>query len=146
MNARQQFSHGERLGHVVVSAQIESGDLIFFLAARREHDDRYLAPLADLPDDFDPVLITNCCYPTHLMAIRRELLRSIDAYADDRAIVAAAEVGGLSEFVNRHPNGFDMVMMPLEFRERGSGRHQRQRPAQRPRAIAPVDCPSLLFP
>lgn len=29
-------------------------------------------------------------------------------YADDEAIVAAAEVAGLSEFVNRHPRGFDM--------------------------------------
>lgn len=30
--------------------------------------------------------------------------------ADDAAIIAAAEVGGLSEFVNRHPEGFDMVI------------------------------------
>jgi ATP-binding cassette subfamily C protein LapB len=31
-------------------------------------------------------------------------------YADDAAIVAAAEVGGLSDFVNRHPDGFDMMI------------------------------------
>lgn len=31
-------------------------------------------------------------------------------YADDRAIVEAAETGGLTEFVNRHPEGFDMVI------------------------------------
>lgn len=31
-------------------------------------------------------------------------------YADDEAIVAAAEVAGLSEFVNRHPAGFDMMI------------------------------------
>lgn len=31
-------------------------------------------------------------------------------YADDRAVVAAAEVGGLTQFVNRHPQGFDMVI------------------------------------
>jgi ATP-binding cassette subfamily C protein LapB len=31
-------------------------------------------------------------------------------YADDRAVVAAAELGGLSEYVNRHPEGFDMVI------------------------------------
>ncbi|WP_051282283.1 type I secretion system permease/ATPase [Azovibrio restrictus] len=31
-------------------------------------------------------------------------------YADDSAIVAAAEVAGLSEFVNRHPQGFDMLI------------------------------------
>jgi ATP-binding cassette subfamily C protein LapB len=29
-------------------------------------------------------------------------------YADDRAIIEAAEVAGLTEFVNRHPEGFDM--------------------------------------
>lgn len=31
-------------------------------------------------------------------------------YADDRTVLAAAEVGGLTEFVNRHPQGFDMVI------------------------------------
>lgn len=31
-------------------------------------------------------------------------------YADDRAIIGAAEVGGLTEFVNRHPRGFDMLI------------------------------------
>jgi ATP-binding cassette subfamily C protein LapB len=31
-------------------------------------------------------------------------------YADDRAVVAAADLAGLSEFVNRHPEGFDMVI------------------------------------
>ena len=31
-------------------------------------------------------------------------------YADDRTIIQAAEVGGLTEFVNRHPQGFDMLI------------------------------------
>lgn len=31
-------------------------------------------------------------------------------YADDQAVVAAAEVGGLTEYVNRHPQGFDMLI------------------------------------
>ena len=31
-------------------------------------------------------------------------------YADDSAIVAAAEVAGLTQFVNRHPKGFDMLI------------------------------------
>ena len=31
-------------------------------------------------------------------------------FADDSAIVAAAEVAGLTEFVNRHPRGFDMMV------------------------------------
>jgi len=31
-------------------------------------------------------------------------------YADDRALVAAAELAGLIEFVNSHPEGFDMIV------------------------------------
>ncbi|MDR1994983.1 type I secretion system permease/ATPase [Azonexus sp.] len=31
-------------------------------------------------------------------------------YADDASIVAAAEAAGLAEFVNRHPEGFDMMI------------------------------------
>jgi len=31
-------------------------------------------------------------------------------YADDASIVAAAEAGGMTEFVNRHPDGFDMMI------------------------------------
>jgi len=31
-------------------------------------------------------------------------------YADDRALVAAAELAGLTDFVNSHPQGFDMVV------------------------------------
>jgi ATP-binding cassette subfamily C protein LapB len=31
-------------------------------------------------------------------------------YADDSAIVQAAEVAGLTQFVNRHPKGFDMLI------------------------------------
>ena len=31
-------------------------------------------------------------------------------YADDASIVAAADAGGLTEFVNRHPEGFDMLI------------------------------------
>jgi len=31
-------------------------------------------------------------------------------FADDTAILAAAEAGGLSEFINRHPDGFEMMI------------------------------------
>lgn len=40
----------------------------------------------------------------------RENIAISAPYADDRAILAAAEVGGLLDFVNRHPQGFDMVI------------------------------------
>jgi glycosyltransferase involved in cell wall biosynthesis/SAM-dependent methyltransferase len=35
--------------------------------------------------DFDPVLLTNCCYPAHLMAMDASFLREIGSYTDDRA-------------------------------------------------------------
>jgi hypothetical protein len=35
--------------------------------------------------DFDPILIMNCCYPAHLMAIEVEFLRRIGSYTDSRA-------------------------------------------------------------
>jgi ATP-binding cassette subfamily C protein LapB len=31
-------------------------------------------------------------------------------YADDSAILAAAEMAGMTDFVNRHPRGFDMLV------------------------------------
>jgi ATP-binding cassette subfamily C protein LapB len=45
-------------------------------------------------------------------------------FADDAAVVAAAETAGLLEFVNRHPRGFDM-----QVGERGEGLSGGQRQA-----------------
>jgi len=44
-------------------------------------------------------------------------------YADDRSLVAAAELAGLTEFVNRHPEGFDM---PVSERGESLSGGQRQ--------------------
>ncbi|MBI3902092.1 MAG: type I secretion system permease/ATPase [Nitrosomonadales bacterium] len=44
-------------------------------------------------------------------------------YADDRAVVAAAELAGLTEFVNRHPEGFDMVISERGESLSGGQRH-----------------------
>jgi len=54
-------------------------------------------------------------------------------YADDEAIVAAAEVAGLAKFVNRHPKGFDMLIG-----ERGESLFGRSAPGggDRPRGLA----------
>jgi len=38
----------------------------------------------------------------------RENIRFGRPYADDAAVVAAAETAGLVDFVNRHPRGYDM--------------------------------------
>jgi GT2 family glycosyltransferase len=51
--------------------------------------------------DFDPILLTNCCYPAHLMAMRRDFLQQIGSYTDARAtwchdydtITRALEIG-----------------------------------------------------
>lgn len=35
--------------------------------------------------DFDPLLLMNCCYPAHLMAMEADFLRRIGAYTDSQA-------------------------------------------------------------
>ena len=45
--ARQQLLGAERLGHVVVGAEIERLHLVGLRVARREHDDRHGRPAAD---------------------------------------------------------------------------------------------------
>jgi len=61
-------------------------------------------------------------------------------YADDSAIVAAAEVAGLTEFVNRHPQGFDMVIG-----ERGESVSGGQRQEIAIARAVLMDPPVLLF-
>lgn len=48
--------------------------------------------------------------PTLFYGTLRDNISIGAPYADDAAIVAAAEVAGLTEFVNRHPEGFDMLI------------------------------------
>ncbi len=40
----------------------------------------------------------------------RENITIAAPYADDAAVLAAAHLGGLTEFVNAHPQGFDMII------------------------------------
>ena len=44
-HARQQFRDAERLGDVIIGAEIERRDLLGLLLARRQHDDRRVARL-----------------------------------------------------------------------------------------------------
>ena len=54
LDARQQLRHLERLGDVVVGAELEADDLVDHLAARGEHDHRRLdAALAQLAADVE---------------------------------------------------------------------------------------------
>jgi ATP-binding cassette subfamily C protein LapB len=56
----------------------------------------------------------NCGYVSQDVTLFYGTLRENIAfglpYADDAAIVAAAEVAGMTDFVNRHPRGFDMTV------------------------------------
>ena len=61
-------------------------------------------------------------------------------FADDSAIVVAAEVAGLSQFVNRHPNGFDMLIG-----ERGESLSGGQRQEVAIARAVLMDPPVLLF-
>jgi ATP-binding cassette subfamily C protein LapB len=61
-------------------------------------------------------------------------------YADDRAVVAAAELAGLTEFVNSHPEGFDMII-----RESGESISGGQRQSIAIARAALLDPPVLLL-
>ena len=61
-------------------------------------------------------------------------------YVDDRTMVASAELAGLSEFVNRHPEGFDMVVG-----ERGASLSGGQRQAISIARAVLLDPPVLLL-
>lgn len=61
-------------------------------------------------------------------------------YADDRAVVAAAELAGLTEFVNSHPEGFDMAIS-----ERGESISGGQRQSIAIARAALLDPPVLLL-
>ena len=61
-------------------------------------------------------------------------------YADDSAVVAAAELAGLTEFVNSHPEGFDMLIS-----ERGESISGGQRQSIAIARAALLDPPVLLL-
>src|SRR5262249_51352156 len=54
LHAGRQLARIERLGHVVVGAQLQPGDAVFRLVACREHDDWHVALLAYLAADLQP--------------------------------------------------------------------------------------------
>ena len=53
----QQLAHAERLGHVVVRADLQAEDPVHLLGAGGQHDDRHQVVLAELPADCQPVQV-----------------------------------------------------------------------------------------
>ncbi|MCY1366417.1 hypothetical protein D9M69_533120 [compost metagenome] len=56
-HAGEQFAGAEGLGEVVVGAGVECGDLVGFVGAGREHDDRHLRPAAHIADQRHTVAV-----------------------------------------------------------------------------------------
>ena len=56
-DARQKLVDTERLGHVVVGAEVERVYLVGFATASREHDDRRARVLADPTHDLEAVTV-----------------------------------------------------------------------------------------
>jgi len=61
-------------------------------------------------------------------------------FADDGAVIKAAEIAGVTEFVNRHPAGFD-----LPVGERGEGLSGGQRQSVAVARALLLDCPVLVL-
>ena len=61
-------------------------------------------------------------------------------FADDEAVIRAAEIAGVTEFVNRHPAGFD-----LPVGERGEGLSGGQRQSVAVARALLLDCPVLVL-
>ena len=55
LDPRDELARVERLGHVVVGAQLQPDDLVHVVAARGEHDDRQVALLAQSAAHFPAV-------------------------------------------------------------------------------------------
>ena len=47
---RLQFAYAKRFTQVVIGAGVKGGDFVMLFAARRQHDNRHLAPLANFTD------------------------------------------------------------------------------------------------
>ncbi len=54
LDPEHQFARAERLGHVIVGAELESGDPVLLTAPGRQHQDRHRADRLHLPGDRFP--------------------------------------------------------------------------------------------
>src|SRR6478752_3879818 len=67
-HARAELPDRERLGDVVVGAELEADDLVELVVAGGQHDDRHRAPGAELLADLEPVADGSASYYSREMA------------------------------------------------------------------------------
>jgi hypothetical protein len=125
-HARQELGNAERLGHVVVGAELEPQDLVGLLVARGQHDDRCRRPSrAQLAADVEAVLARQ--HHVEDDEIRLEaggLLQSLVAVGGGGDLVSLElEVVTQSEqhlrLVLDHQNALHRSLPPRELGSRG---------------------------
>lgn len=133
--------------HVVVIGRIGSGKTTLQKLIMGLYTPNEGAVLVDGIDvrQLDPAdLRSNVGYveqdPLLFYGTLRDNISIAAPYADDRAVVAAAEVGLLADFVNKHPSGFDMLIG-----ERGETLSGGQRQGVSIARAALIDPPILLL-
>src|SRR5438105_10650449 len=72
-NSRQQFVYPEGLGQVVVSAKVQSDNLVAFGFTRGEHDDWRACSLADGSDDIQAVHIRQAKIEEHQVGMKARI-------------------------------------------------------------------------
>ena len=140
-DARHQLARAERLGDVVIGAQLEADELVGFVVARGEHDDREVTRSADGPRDVEPV-------EPGQSKIEDDEVRSLRAHAHERLLAGGSardpEAGVFEEVVDE-PNDLRLVvhdqdlrhgsaMVGRVIRPRGSAAHHRHRGDEAPDA------------
>ena len=85
---------GERLGDVVVRAELQTDDAIHFLAACRQQDDRQRRARADGAAERDPVLAREHDVEDHEVELlfSEQLVGAVSVFGDERAMAVPLEV------------------------------------------------------
>ena len=94
----QQLAGAERLADIVVSARIERRDLVPLHPARRQHDDRHVAPFTHPADDFETIDIGQAQIDDHHVGLARaDLDEAVGACPRFEEAVALPDESGSEE-------------------------------------------------